>query len=304
MLRTIWIFAFAMGTALSLTMLGHSFGQDLEESELPDIDALFSAQDDSIPTDERPIQTKLNLPETLEQVTLPPTADERQELATWVRWLVLRNLPPSYEDNRKWGKQQEVFNGIQFRREGWKIETKRKKKSVKQGTWSRYYIEFIDPAENLEINIHRMEFPTAGNIRIATQIVAPLKLFGRVSQWHRDVQLMSISTNARATVEMNITCDVQILLNPLKIPPDVEFKPSVTEANIKLRDFNVDRISQMHGPLAELLGKGIREVLDNKLEEYDDKLVAKMNQEIGKQQAKLKLSVQDWLQTSVQKRSK
>ncbi len=188
-----------------------------------------------------------------------------QELASWVRWLVLRNLPPNYEDNRKWGLHQEVFDGIRIRREGLKLETKRKKKSVKQGTWSRYYIEFVDPQERLEVEIQKLEYPKPGVIRVATQIVAPLKLFGRMSQWQRDIQLISLSANATATVEMNVACDIQVILNPLKVPPDVEFRPTVTAAQVKLRTFEVERISQLHGPLVDLLGKGIRQTLDQKL---------------------------------------
>ena len=113
---------------------------------------------------------------------------------------MLRNLPPSFEDNRKWGKEQEVFDGIKFRREGWKLETKRKTKTVKQGTWSRYYIEFVDPAKYLQVKIQRIDFPKTGPIRVETQVIAPLKLFGRVSQWRRDIQLISLSTNAEATM--------------------------------------------------------------------------------------------------------
>ena len=147
-----------------------------------------------------------------------------------------------------------------------------------------------------------MDFPKSGPVKIVTQVIAPLKLFGRVSQWQRDVQLVSISADAEATVELNIACDIYIRLNPLKIPPDVEFRPVVTDASVGLQEFKVHRISQIHGPLAELLGKGIQEVLDDRLENYREKLVAKMNAEIAKQQGKLKLSVQDWLQTSIQKK--
>ena len=229
--------------------------------------------------------------------------DERQELSSWVRWLVLRNLPPSFEDNRKWGKEKDVFDGIKFRREGWKIETKRKTKTVKQGTWSRYYIEFVDPGKNLQVNIQRIEYPRPGTIRLETQVIAPLKLFGRMSEWRRDVQLISLSANADATIELNVACEIQVIVNPLKLPPDVEFRPVVTDAKVTLRDFVVHSISQLHGPLAELLGKGIREVLDKRLEDYREKLVVKMNAEISKQQGKLKLSLQDWLQTSIKKKS-
>ena len=272
-------------------------------SNVPDMSQFFDTEIEDVPPEERPKPLYLNLPDALEQVNVPPSADERQELSAWVRWLVLRNLPPNFEDNRKWGKHKEVFDGIEFRREGWKVETKRKKKSVKQGTWSRYFIEFINPNEKLQVNIQQIEFPKRGPIRIVTQVVAPLRLFGRVSQWQRDIQLISVSTNAEATIELNVACDIHIIMNPLKIPPDVEFRPVVTDASVSLRDFDIQRISQIHGPLADLLGKGIREILDNRLEDYREKLVLKMNSEIAKQQGKLKLSIQDWMQTSMRKKA-
>ena len=283
--------------------LHDALAQESPGSSLPDMSNFFDSDIEPIPDDERPVNPKLALPNSLAEVQLPVSADERQELSTWVRWLVLRNLPPSFEDNRKWGREKEVVNGIQFRREGWKIETKRKRKTVKHGTWSRYFIEFVDPVANLQVNIQKMEFSKSGPIRIATQVIAPLKLFGRVSEWSRDVQWISLSANAEATIELIVACDIHVIVNPLKIPPDVEFRPVVTNATVALQDFEVHNISQLHGPLAELLGKGIREVLDNRLEDYREKLVVKMNSEITKQKGKLKLSLQDWMQTSVRKKA-
>jgi len=298
------VFRFAVVFSLATYVISGAQAQVSVESPPATVDVsnFFGDEEELIPDGERPKAQKLELPESLDRVVVPVTADDRQELSAWVRWLVLRNLPPSFEDNRKWGKEKEVFDGIRLRREGWKIETKRKKKTVKQGTWSRYFIEFVDPMEHLEIRIQEIEYPRTGSVRVITQIIAPLRLFGRVSQWQRDVQLVSISTNATATIELNVACDIQIQVNPLKIPPDVEFKPVVTDASVQLREFEVERISQIHGPMAELLGKGIREVLDHRLEDYRDKLVLKMNNEIAKQQEKLKLSFQDWLQTSVKKK--
>ncbi len=287
---------------LSPLTMEKTWAQDTSKSSLPDLSNLFETDIEPIPTSERPTDPKLVLPDTLADVPMPVSADERQELSSWVRWLVLRNLPPSFEDNRKWGKEKEVFNGIQLRREGWKIETKRRTKTAKHGTWSRYYIEFVDPADKLQVKIEKVEYPKTGPFRVETQVIAPLKLFGRISEWRRDVQLISLSANADATIELTVACEIQVVVNPLKIPPDVEFRPVVTDARVALQNFEVHSISQIHGPLAELLGKGIREVLDNRLEDYREKLVVKMNSEITKQKGKLKLSLHDWLQTSMRKK--
>ncbi len=303
LLRKCRFVLFVLFAASIVLPLKDGWSQEQSKSSMPDMSNFFDSEIEPIPDNERPVEPRLFLPDTLEKVPLPASANERQELASWVRWLVLRNLPPSFEDNRKWSREKDVFNGVTFRREGWKIETKRKTKTVKHGTWSRYYIEFVDPAKNLQVDIQKIDYPKPGTIRVVTQVIAPLKLFGRMSQWQRDIQLISLSANADATIELNVVSEIQVIVNPLRIPPDVEFRPVVTDARVALRDFEVHSISQLHGPLAELLGKGIREVLDNRLEDYREKLVVKMNLEITKQKGKLKLSMHDWLQSSIKKNS-
>lgn len=301
----ILLMMFSLSSCCSLGQLVYSQPPSRSTKSAEAFEALFGdGGDEDIDPNEHPSARKLDLPEEFEEVATEPTADELKQMSDWVRWLVLRNLPPNFEDNRKWGKHKEVWDGVHMHRDGLRLDTKRKWKTVKHGTWSRYYIEFIDPANRLEIHIQRFDTSKPGMIFIKTQIIAPLKLFGRVSEWKRDVQLISVSTNAEATVEMNVECEVLVRTNPLKLPPDVEFVPKVTDARISLLDFKTQSISQIHGPPAELLGRGIREVLDSKLEDYRDKLVQKMNHEIAKQQGKLRLSVQDWIQTSVQKKVK
>ena len=248
-----------------------------------------------IPESERPASRNLILPETLPQVPVPVSADERQEISTWVKWMVLKNLPPNFEDNRKWDKRKEVFTGVHIHREGFKIETKRKTKLMKHGTWTRYTIDFVDPEKELIVDVSKIDFSHDGRIDITTRIETPLKLFGRVSQWQRNVQWYSLSMHAKSRVEMNVECSVYVHVNSAKFPPDVEFSPKVTNANVQLKEFEVDRISRVGGDAAELIGKGIREVLDEKMKDYDDKLVEKMNREIAKQKDKLTISLGDWL---------
>ena len=93
------------------------------------------------------------VPPDLESVPLVEGSKLSPEMQSWIRWVALDNLPPVYEDNRKWGRTEEVYNGFRFRREGLKLETYTKYRTVKQGTWSRYFIEFVDPEQKLEISV-------------------------------------------------------------------------------------------------------------------------------------------------------
>ncbi len=246
-----------------------------------------------IDAQERPRQPKLQLPATLDDVPIFPNQTLSPELHAWTRWLILNNLPPVYEDNKKWGKVKEVYDGFRFRREGLKVETYRKWKTVKQGTWSRYYIEFVDPENSLELLVDQIRPLDASKIGLRVALAVPLKIFGRVAQWQHDVQLISISTNADATVEMVIDAECEVIVNPLAFPPDVMFRPKATAAQIAIRKFEVHRISQLHGPLAEQLGKGLRNVLDDRLADMSDKLVEKINRQFIKQQDKLQIKLHD-----------
>jgi hypothetical protein len=215
------------------------------------------------------------------------------------------NLPANVEDTRKWGKQRRVWDGLDVKLDGMRIDTKQRWKMANDGTWSRYLIEFVDPANELKVEVKKFDVePDGKKFTTSVWVVAPLKLFGRVNQFARDVQLVSVSAKADATVRMKVDCQVEIKLIPVSFPPDVEFRPKVTDATIELLDFRVHEISQIHGQAAEWIGEGIREILDRKLTEYREKLVIKMNQTISKQQSKLRISASKWLTSSMNLASK
>jgi hypothetical protein len=166
-------------------------------------------------------------------------------------------------------------------------------------------IEFVDPAKQLQVEVKSFDVQTDGRkFRTSVWVLAPLKLFGRVNQYARDVQLISVSANADAVVRMKVDCEVEIQLLPVSFPPDVEFRPKVTDASIELLEFKVRQISKIDGEPAEWIGEGIRDLLDRKLADYRDKLVLKMNQTIAKQQSKLRISASKWLTSSINFTSK
>ncbi len=242
---------------------------------------------------ERPRSSTISLPDSLDQLSRDLFAARTPALDESIRWLVLKNLPPSYEDNRKWGLQKEVYDGFRFRREGLKIETERKYRTVKHGTWSRYYLELIEPQKLLSLHIDRLEPIDAKRVAVEVTLQTPLRAFGRISQWQRNVQLISLSTNADLTARVWVQAEIGIESNPLVFPPVFQLEPNVRNARAELVQFEVHRISQVSGPLAEQLGKGIRHFVDDRLADFSDRLVVKMNSQLAKQRDKLKLSVAD-----------
>lgn len=284
--------------------LGSATAQSQELS--PQKDRYLAESSPTDPNLEDPKLTAhhLELPKDLDAVA-SPTQTELKELSQWVRWLCLMNLPPNVEDTRKWGKQRRVWDGVDVKLDGLRLDTKQRWKMANDGTWSRYLIEFVDPAKELQVDVKSFDVePDGRKFKTSVWVVAPLKLFGRVNQFARDVQLISVSAKADALVRMKVDCQVDIKLLPVSFPPDVEFRPTVTDASIELLEFRVHEISQIHGEAAQWIGDGIQDVLDRKLAEYKDKLVLKMNQSIAKQQSKLRISASKWLNSSMNFSSK
>ena len=221
------------------------------------------------------------------------------QLIAWLTSMIRENLPPAYEDNKKWGMQKEVWDGVDMWREGGRLETKRRKKLVNAGTWTKYRVEFVEPDKNLHIEFHQLQSLPDGRIAFSVSVECLLDVFGRMSQWVRDVQMISLSVNADAVCKLTMSGSVKFQLNPLKFPPDVIIKPHVDHALVELSYFRVRRVSQVGGDFAKALGEGARGTIDRKISETNEKLVEKINKQIDKQQSKMVFSMQDWVQSKL-----
>ena len=221
------------------------------------------------------------------------------QLVAWLTAMVHDNLPPTYEDDRKWGQQKEVWDGVKLWRENGHFETKRRTKLVNAGTWTRYSIAVVDPEKHLHVAFNRLETRPDSRIAFEVTVECPLDVFGRLSQWARDVQIVSISANADAACRLTIDGTVQFQMNVLKLPPDIMIKPHVDHAHIELTYYRVRRISQVGGDFAKVLGNSLRGVVDEKLADMNAKLADKINKQIDKSSHRLSFSTQDWLRSKL-----
>ncbi len=228
-----------------------------------------------------------------------PTSFATPQMVAWLTKLIRDNLPPTYEDDRKWGKTKKVWNGVRLRREGFKLETERRIRTVNTGTWTRYKIDLVDPDRLLHVQFDRLEPLENGDIAFRVVTECTLDLFGRLSQWARDVQVISISMNADAVCRLTLEGTVGVKMNMSKFPPDLAIKPHVDVAHVELIHYRVRRISQVGGDFAKVLGKGLRSAVDDKLADFNNKLVGKINTQLEKKADKLTFSSHEWLKSKL-----
>lgn len=218
-------------------------------------------------------------------------------LSDLVTGLVRANLPDNYEKKKNWGNQTNVFDGLHVKMDGLRVDTKRKWKQVNHGTWTMYRVTFPKPDE-LTVRVTNIHQLADGRAGFDAEFAAPLELFGRLSEWQRGVQLISLSADADARVRLRVSVALKLKLDAgKKLVPDVLLEPEVTAAQLDLEQFRLKRLSQLHGPLAKHLGTEAREIIEDELADRNSELVAKINKQIAKKQDKLRLSLSDLAST-------
>lgn len=224
------------------------------------------------------------------ELSLSDAPDGLGRLATAI---VMENLPDKYEDNKRWGQQKEVYRGIKLRREGWRLETKRRRQRVNHGSWKRYELKQIDPQKNVSVSFSDVDTHEDGTVSFHVQFVSRVNAYARFSEWNRGVRLISVSIDADADVILDLDCTLEIDLVPTRLPPDVVLKPRVHNASLSVERFRVNRISHFNGPIVRELGDRLKKIVMERVNEKRPRLVAKINRQIAKNEDKLRLSLSD-----------
>lgn len=211
--------------------------------------------------------------------------------------LVLDHMPHSYTRDKDWGKQSERWDGLHIRREGWKIETKRRKKKVNHGTWRRYSATLIDPNKQFSVAVTNIRQAKDDKLAFDVSFVSWLKLDARQSQWIKGVQLYSLSAEGKAKVRLVVNMELDILLDPTNLPPDLVLRPKASAADLIVDEFRIDRVSKLGGEFAQQVTRLSRSALDEEIAKKEHKLVEKINKELEKKPERLRLSISDALQS-------
>jgi len=221
-------------------------------------------------------------------VAQQPTDFDR-DVNRMVTRLILDSMPHTHTDERDWDLQRERFDGIKLRREGLRIETKRKKKLVNHGTWRRYSVALIDPDQHFKIAVKNIRGKN-GKVLFDVDLAAYVKLDGRQSKWVNGIQLYSVSLEGKSKLRMTVAFELDIDLDLTKLPPDVVIDPVATEAKIVVDEFRIDKVSKAGGEIAQQLTRAIRKRLDKNVDSKEAKVVEKINRAIDKKRDRLTIS--------------
>ncbi len=221
--------------------------------------------------------------------------DATASLNRLITGLVLQHMPHTYERDKDWGGQAERWDGIRWDTDGWQIKTKRRKKLVNHGTWRKYSASLADPEREFVVSVTNIRQTAGQRLAFRLNFATRLNLFARQAEWVKGVQLYSLSAEGHAAVRLALDVELEIQLDPGRLPPDLIFRPQVTAADLVVDDFRIDRVSKLGGEFAIQVTRLARRELDAEIAEKEAELVEKINRQIRKNGDDLRLSLADAL---------
>lgn len=267
-----------------------------------------------IPTYPAPSQAKRNQavaaisqrPSTENKLKAMDASDDVNRIVTH---LVLDSMPHEYIEDKDWGGTTERWNGVSVQRDGLRIKTHRKKKTVNHGTWKKYSASLVDPYQSFKIQVTNLRELSDQKFGFDLNCQSKLQIDARQSKWVKGVQLYSLSASGTAQVNLALAIEVGVQTEATQLPPDLVIRPKVIDVDISVEDFRIDRVSKAGGEIARQVTRAARSAIEKKLESEAPKLANKINRQIQKKQDKLRFSMADaakskWFQMFQQAQAK
>lgn len=223
--------------------------------------------------------------------------DAGEKIDALITKMVLQNIPHQFREDKDWGGQQLRWNGVDVRFDGLKIKTHRKKKRVNHGTWKKYEVSLLNPAEQFSIAVKNMRESHDGKMAFDVHVIAQLKIDGRQAKWIKGVQVFNVSVDGKTKVKLVTTIELRTLMDMTKFPPDLVFRPQATAVKISLTDFRIDRISKLGGEVTQQISRLARRSIEDKLTSQEAKTLKKINEQFAGNADKLRLSLHDAMST-------
>ena len=219
-----------------------------------------------------------------------------QAMSEFLASIIRDNIPESHLEDKDWDRTKKVYAGIKIRREGLKLETERRWKTVNHGLWKKYEAKLVDPKNRLDVRMTDVQWQPDGRLHARLNMVSEMIVNAWQTQWNYGVRVYAVQSEARVRLQMDVEVTVGFALDNASFPPALVVDPRVENASLRMASFHVNRIGNLGGDVAEELGDAAEGMIRKLVvEPQSDKLAGKLNRQIEKKRDKLRIEAGDWL---------
>jgi hypothetical protein len=214
----------------------------------------------------------------------PLSPAEVSAMSANLRGMVVQFLPdPLYHNEKHWGGQKQIANGITWRGKGLDVHPEVQHKSVNHGTWWRVRVTTPNRGESLALELRDWQAPEPGRITFTAAIALDTEFDYERQVWEEGIRLWSGSVRGRTRALLTLYCEATTRTEPLpKGLPDVVFRLRVVKSECGYNSLRIDHINGVGGEVAKLYGEAAKGAVQVWHPALERKLLEKANAAIIK----------------------
>lgn len=221
---------------------------------------------------------------------LPPDA------INFIRGIALLLIPAEFDDDDGWGDKTKIQSGLNLRLDKGQIHTNRRWNYVNHGNWMRVTGKLVDPEERFLLHAAQLPDPELGTKRYEVNVSARIRATGQQQQWSHGLMLWSVSAEAVADVDLHLVLDTKSQVIQTDKGTRLRFLPKVHEAQARLTDYSLRRISRLKGKPVQEFGDLFEKIVRRRVNRENEKLATRINAALEKKPDRLEIpfDIADW----------
>ena len=207
---------------------------------------------------------------------LPPAA------TMFIKGIAVALLPETYSDDDDWGATKKIQSGLNVKLDGLKLDTSRRWKDVKHGTWQRVDATLVDPEQHFDLAISLLPKVERGVPRYRVRAKLRLRATGRQQRWNLGAKLYSLSADVVADVAF--TADLYFRTELVKSEEGSKLRvlPHLENATAYLDGFSLRSLGHSKGGAVREVGNIVESIIKRSIKRKNPKLATKINAKIQK----------------------
>lgn len=221
---------------------------------------------------------------------LPPDA------INFIRGIALLLIPAEFDDDDGWGDKTKIQSGLNLRLDKGQIHTNRRWNYVNHGNWMRVTGKLVDPEERFLLHAAQLPDPELGTKRYEVNVSARIRATGQQQQWSHGLMLWSVSAEAVADVDLHLVLDTKSQVIQTDKGTRLRFLPKVHEAQARLTDYSLRRISRLKGKPVQEFGDLFEKIIRRRVNRENERLATRINAALEKKPDRLEIpfDIADW----------
>jgi len=202
-----------------------------------------------------------------------------QHLEDALRRMLILGMPEVlYEKRYNWGETTRVVSGIDWNRRGLRIRPEWEYREKKDGHWRHVKVVPHRWPQSLSFRLSNLQLhPEEQRTTFELDVHLDIHVYYRTLRWESGLRLYDASaeTTLRLIVRLEVEAHSRFEVNRKSLTPELVFRLRVTRADLRYADFEMKHIAGIGGEGARLLGKGLKELMEEIRPNLEKELLAK-----------------------------